>query len=179
MNILLAILLILVALIALLLILALFLRKRHYVRREITINAPNQKVFNFLRLLKNQDKFNKWAKADPDRNEAFKGTDGTVGFVYSWSGNKSAGKGEKEIVAIEEGKRIETEIRFTKPMPVAASVIMETEALSDRQTKVSLINTGKLNWPLNIMIPMAEKNFAKDMDSSLTTLKNLLESQTQ
>jgi hypothetical protein len=32
-----------------------------------------------------------------------------------------------------------------------------------------------LKYPLNIMIPMAEKRFPKDMDASLATLKNILE----
>ncbi len=76
---------------------------------------------------------------------------------------------------IVEGKRIETEIRFVKPMRVSASVIFETESLSDDQTKVNLINAGTLKYPLNIMIPMAEKKFPKDMDESLSTLKNILE----
>lgn len=40
-------------------------KKEHFVKREIVINAPRQKVFDFLKLLKNQDKFNKWAKANP------------------------------------------------------------------------------------------------------------------
>jgi len=52
---------------------------------------------------------------------------------------------------------------------------METASLSDDQTKVNLINRGTLKYPLNIMIPMAEKNFAKDLDISLSTLKNILE----
>jgi AAA15 family ATPase/GTPase len=60
-------------------------------------------------------------------------------------------------------------------MNVTASMTMETEPLSDNQTKVNFINTGTLKYPLNLMIPMAERNFAKDLDSSLTTLKNILE----
>ena len=175
MSILVTVLLSIASIIALLLILALFMKKEHYVRRETIINAPVQKVFGFLRLLKNQEQFNKWAKTDKDRKEEFKGTDGTVGYIYSWSGNKNAGEGEKEIMHIVEGKRIETEIRFVKPMQIKAQVIMETESLSENQTRVSLINAGKLNYPLNIMIPIAEKNFAKDLDSSLSTLKNILE----
>jgi uncharacterized protein YndB with AHSA1/START domain len=146
------------------------------VKREIIINAPRQKVFDFLKLLKNQDKFNKWATADKqNRKEEFKGTDGTVGFIYSWSGNKDAGQGEKEIKNIVEGKRIETEIRFMKPMRVSASVIFETESISENQTRASMINTGTLPWPLNLMIPMSEKKFPKFMDESLSTLKNILE----
>jgi hypothetical protein len=175
MNTITTILLVLAGIIALLLIIALFIKKKHYVKREIIINAPLQKVFDFLKLLKNQEEFNKWAKADPARKWEYKGTDGTVGFIISWSGNKKAGEGAKEIMNIIEGKRIETEIRFVKPMRVTASVIMETESLSANQTKVSLINTGKMNYPMNIFIPMAEKNFPKDMDESLATLKNILE----
>ena len=175
MNILITFLLIVFGIITLLLFIAIFLKKEHYVNREIIINAPHQKVFDFLRLLKNQEKFNKWAKTDPNRKIETKGTDGTVGYIYSWSGNKDAGQGTKEIKSIIEGKRIETEVRFTKPMKVSASVIMESEWLSDNQTKVSLINTGTLKYPLNIMIPMAENNFPKDMDASLSTLKKILE----
>jgi len=175
MNIIITILLVVAGIIALLLIIGLFMKREHYVRREIIINAPRQKVFDFVKLLKNQDEFNKHAMAGPDRKREFKGTDGTVGYIYSWSGNKNAGEGEKEIMHIVEGKRIETEIRFVKPMQIKAQVIMETESLSENQTRVSLINAGKLNYPLNIMIPIAEKNFAKDLDSSLSTLKNILE----
>lgn len=175
MNIIIAILSGIACIIAFLLIVALFLKKKHYVKREIIINAPKQKVFDFLKLLKNQDKFNKWAKADPNRKWEFKGTDGTVGFIISWKGNKDAGEGEKEIMDIVEGQRIETQIRFVKPMKTVANVIMETESISDNQTKVNLINSGTLNYPMNIFIPIAEKKFPKDMDSSLATLKTLLE----
>ena len=176
MNTLITILLVLAGIIALLLIIALFMKREHYVMREITINAPQQKVFDFLKLLKNQDQFNKWATADKaNRKEEFKGTDGTVGFIYSWSGNKSAGEGEKEIMSIVEGKRIETEIRFVKPIRTSASVIFETASLSENQTKVTLVNTGTLKYPLNIMIPMMEKSVVKGMDSSLSNLKDILE----
>jgi uncharacterized protein YndB with AHSA1/START domain len=175
MNIIITILLVIAGIIALFLILALFMKKEHDVEREIIIHAPLQKVFDFLRLLKNQEKFNKWARTDPNRIEEFKGTDGTTGFIYSWTGNKSAGKGEKEIKNIIEGKRIETEIRFTKPMRVSAQVIMETASLSDGRTKVILVNRGNLNYPLNLLIPLAQKNFGKDLEASLATLKKILE----
>ncbi len=175
MNILIIILLVLAGIIALLLIIALFMKKDHYVQREIIINAPRQKVFDYIKLLRNQDEFNKHAMAGPDRNREFKGTDGTVGYIYAWSGDKSAGVGEKEIMNIIEGKRVEMEIRFVKPMAATASIIMETESLPADQTKVSWSNAGILKYPLNIMIPTMEKHVKKDMDTSLSTLKNILE----
>jgi len=175
MNTIIIILLVVTGIIALLLIIGLFMKREHYVKREIIINAHRQKVFDYIKLLKNQDEFNKHAMAGPDRKREFKGTDGTVGYIYAWSGDKNAGVGEKEIKNIIEGKRIETEIRFVKPMRVTANIIMETESLSDNQTKVSWINAGTLKYPINIMIPMMEKHVSKDMDSSLLTLKTMLE----
>ena len=175
MNILITILFVLAGIIALLLIIGIFTKREHYVKREIIINAPLQKVFNYAKLLKNQDEWNKNAKGDPDKKQEFKGTDGTVGYIYAWSGNKNAGEGEKEIMNIIEGKRIETEMRFVKPMTFTASLIMDTESLSDNQTKVNLSHDGTLKYPKNIMILIFEKMFAKQMDISLSTLKNVLE----
>jgi hypothetical protein len=175
MNTLIIFIFVIAGIIALMLIIGLFMKREHYVNREIIINAPRQKVFDYLKLLKNQEKFNKHSMSGPDRKKEFKGTDGTVGFIYAWSGNENAGEGEKEIKNIIEGKRIETEIRFVKPMQAIASIIMETESLSDNQTRVYLSNGGELKYPLNIMIPIAEKKFSKDIDISLSALKNILE----
>ena len=58
MNILITIILTVAGIIALLLIAAFFMKREHYVKREIVINVPLQQVFDFLKLLKNQDKFN-------------------------------------------------------------------------------------------------------------------------
>jgi hypothetical protein len=60
-------------------------------------------------------------------------------------------------------------------MAVTASMIMDIESLSDNQTKVSWSNAGTLKYPVNIMIPMMKKHVAKDMNASLSTLKNILE----
>lgn len=177
MHILLIILTVIAGIIALLLIIALFMKKEHYMKREIIINVPRQKVFDYVKLLKNQDEFNKNAMAGADRTKEFKGTDGTVGYIYAWSGDKNAGVGEKEIKGIIEGKRIEAEIRFVKPMAVTATIIMETESVSDNQTRVSWSNGGTLKYPINVLIPVMEKSVAKDMDSSLLNLKNILEKQ--
>ena len=175
MNIFLTILLVLAGIIALLLIVGLFMKRQHYVRREIVINAPRQKVFDYIKLLRNQDTFNKHAMAGADRERTFTGTDGTVGYVYAWSGDKSAGVGEKEIMSIVEGKRVETEIRFVKPMQATASIVMETASLSEDQTRVQWSNAGTLKYPFNILVPMMQRHVAKDMDSSLLNLKGILE----
>ena len=175
MNILIIILSVITGIIVLLLIIALFTKKGYKTYREIIINAPRQKVFDYIKQIKNQDNFNKWIMVDPDMKRVFKGTDGTVGFIYAWNGNKEAGEGEQEIKAITEGKNIEMEIRFVRPFAGVAHANMTTESLSDNQTKVSWTTASEMKYPLNIMLPLIVKMLEKDMNTSLTTLKKILE----
>jgi len=161
--------------IIILFLLALFMRKNHFASTEITINTPSEKVFDFVRLLKNQEKFNKYAAKDQNRIVTETGIDGTVGYIFTWSGDRSAGKGEKEILTIDEGKEITSEIRFEKPMKTSATIVMKTIALGNNQTKVIWSNAGELPIPFNVMIPFFEKNFTKDMNESLQKLKSILE----
>lgn len=169
------ILLFLGGIIMLLLVVALFMRKEYFIRREMVINASVEKVFDYLKHLKNQDHFNKWVMTDPDMERNFKGTDGTVGFIYGWNGNKKAGEGEQQITQLIEGKKIATEIRFIRPFAAIAHADLDTEALSDQQTKVIWSNRSTMKYPMNLMIATIEKMLAKDMDESLSNLKTILE----
>ncbi len=163
------------SIIALFLIIAIFLKKGYNTHSEILINAPCQKVFDYLKQIKNQDNFNKWVMMDPNMKREFKGTDGTIGFIYAWNGNKEAGEGEQEIKAIYEGKSIEMEIRFVRPIAGIAHAKMTTESISDHQTKVTWTTAAPMKYPLNIMLSMIVKMLEKDMATSLTTLKDILE----
>lgn len=175
MEIFLTILIVLGSLIALILIASIFMRKDYTIQREITINAPLQKVFDYVKLLRNQDHFNKWVMVDVDMKRKFVGTDGTVGFIYGWNGNKRAGAGEQEIIKVIEANSIETEIRFVRPFPGIAKANMGTRTVGDNQTKVTWSNASKMTWPISLLLPMIEKALAKDMDESLGNLKKILE----
>jgi hypothetical protein len=166
---------IVISILALVFLAALLSRKSHYVKREIMIQAPKQRVFDYIKFVQNQETFNTNAMEDADRKKEFKGTDGIVGYVYAWIGNKDAGQGEKEIIAIEEGKSIEMEIRFTKPMKATARIIMETTLLTEDQAFLTWSNAGIIPVPVNLFIPKIEKHVAKDMDKSLLILNGLLE----
>jgi hypothetical protein len=166
---------IIIGLVALVFIAALMMPKRHFVKREIVIQAPLQKVFDYIRFLQNQESFNTNAMEDANREKTFKGTDGTVGYIYAWKGNKDAGKGEKEIINIIDGQSMEMEIRFVKPMKATARIIMETEIVAGNQTQLSWTNAGTLPVPINLFIPKMQKHVAADMDKSLVTLKTILE----
>lgn len=112
---------------------------------------------------------------DPNMKKEFKGTDGKVGFVYAWDGNNDAGKGEQEIKRIREGESVDVEVRFIKPFEGIAQAPMTTEALSDNQTKVTWGMKGQSKYPMNLMNLFMDSMLGKDLETSLATLKVILE----
>src|SRR5580693_6026620 len=115
--------------IAIPLIVALFVSNDFSIEREVTINKPRQVVFDYIKSLKNQEQYNHWLLIDPGAKKDFRGIDGTVGAVLAWdSNNNDEGKGEQEITKITEGERVESALRFYKPMKNTATTYVTTEA---------------------------------------------------
>ena len=178
MKILITILIVLAILVAIPLILALFVKKSYSVEREITIEKPQQVVFDYIKFLKNQNNFSKWATMDPAMKQEFRGTDGQAGFVSAWeSKDKNVGKGEQTIVGITEGQRIDYDLHFIKPFEGRADAYLVTESLGDNQTKVLWGFTSKMAYPMNIMLLFMnmEDMVGKDLSTGLTNLKRILE----
>jgi hypothetical protein len=175
MKILKRIVLILIIIVAIPLVIALFVKKEYTVEREIIINKPQREVFDYVRFLKNQDNYNKWTRMDPNMKKDFRGIDGTVGFVYAWDGNSDAGQGEQEIKDIRDGVSVDVELRFKRPFESTASAPFVTSALSPGQTSLKWGMKGKNPYPLNFMNLFMDKILGKDLESSLDTLKLILE----
>jgi RimJ/RimL family protein N-acetyltransferase len=168
---------ILLGLIALVLIAAFLMPKDYAVEKEIVINKPKAEVFEYLKSLKNQDNWSVWATRDPNMKKSFTGTDGTVGFTSMWEGNDDVGKGEQEITKIDEGDRVNTELRFLKPFESTNDAYMTTEAIDSISTKVRWGFTGAMPIPMNVMLPFMgmEKSVGKDFQDGLNNLKAILE----
>lgn len=168
---------IIVGVIAALLLAGLVISKDIRATKEIVINKPVNEVFNYVKYLKNQQNYSKWATLDPDMKNEFRGTDGQPGFVNYWIGNKKVGEGEQEILNIEEGKSVTTDIRFIKPFRSQAKAVMTTEAIDANSTKVSWGFESKMNYPMNIMKLFMNMNemVGKDFSIGLTNLKTVME----
>ncbi|MCL2413397.1 MAG: SRPBCC family protein [Bacteroidales bacterium] len=178
MNITLLILLALAILIATPFIMAIFLKKDYLVEREIIINRPKQEVFDYIKFLKNQNEWSKWATTDPNMKATYSGTDGTVGFTYTWdSDNKTVGKGMQELTKITDGEYIgyiEWDFRFAgKPHTIC---YWTTEAVSENVTRMKWGFTGRVNYPMNFMILFFEKLIGDGtLAPELTNLKTKME----
>jgi len=175
------ILLTIAVLIGILLIVALFVKKDYAVEREIVINKPKSEVFQYLKLVKNQDNFSKWNMMDAKMKKSYKGTDGQVGFSYSWdSKDEHLGTGQQIISKIVEGERMDTRLIFTKPMNAEDDCYFITESIDANTTKVKWGFTGAYPYPFNLMgltFDM-DKEVGPDFATGLSNLKKVLENNT-
>ena len=58
--------LIIAGIIVLLLLIAALTKKEFTLEKQVTINRPKQDVFNYLKLIRNQEKYSVWVMRDPD-----------------------------------------------------------------------------------------------------------------
>ena len=161
---------------------ALFIKKDYQVERVIVINQPVNEVFNYVKHLKNQDNFSKWASMDPNMQKTYRGTDATVGFVSAWaSDNPDVGVGEQEIKSIIPGKRIDYELRFLSPFQATEPAYMTTVTVGDNQTEVRWGFSGHMDYPMNLMFLFMdfEAMIGADLQQGLDTLKVVLEKPSQ
>lgn len=147
------------------------------VSRTIEINRPPAEVYDYLKFLKNQDEWSPWQKKDPDMKKEFRGTDGTVGAVSSWVGNKDVGSGEQEITRLVEGSRVESKLRFFKPWKSQSDAYMEVEQVSEGLSRVRWGFSGKNGFPMRLMMLFMnmDKMVGKDFEEGLVNLKARME----
>lgn len=158
---------------------ALFVSRDYSVEKEVIIERPHQEVYSYAKMLKNQDNFGKWQSVDPDMHKEYRGIDGQVGFVSFWkSENPDVGSGEQEILAIEEGKRIDYAFRLFEPFKSNDKVYMEFETIDSSQTKVRWGFEGHMAYPMNVFLLVMdmEEMLGNDFETGLQNLKKILES---
>lgn len=146
------------------------------IEKSVEINKNSGLVFDYLKMTKNQDNFSVWNMADPTMKKNHHGTDGTVGFKYSWDSTiKNVGAGEQEITAIEEGKSIDYTIKFVRPMENTGKIRFLITSLGDSKTSVDWIFDSPSKFPMILFAPIFKKMLGKDLEKGLANLKEILE----
>ena len=170
-------LIIIVSIIALLLLAAAIMKKEVSISSEIIINRSQADIFNYIKYLKNQEKYSKWVMLDPNCKILYTGTDGTIGSKAAWNSEvKNVGVGEQEIINITEGVGYEVEIRFEKPFKGTSYAKHTTQPISENQTKFTSTFSSTTPFPMNLMSAMLKNMLLKDMNETSSNLKKVLES---
>ena len=107
----------------------------------------------------------------------FTGTDGEVGAISYWNGNKEVGEGEQEITKIIQGERIEGELRFLKPWKSTSDCYFDVKEVDKETTEVTWGFSGNNKFPVSIMMLFMnmDKAVGKDFEEGLAALKEQLE----
>lgn len=103
------------ALLGLFLLAGLFISKEYTVSHSLTINKPQEEVFNYMKMFKNQENYSVWVMADPNIKLNYEGVDGTVGAKVSWDGNDDVGAGSQTVTKITSD-RMDIDLHFIRPM---------------------------------------------------------------
>lgn len=168
---------ILIGIILVLIILGFAAPKDYEVSRSIVIDKELKEVFQFLKLIKNQDQWSPWKKKDPNMVQSFIGNDGEVGFVAKWKGNKAVGEGEQEIITIVENEHIDMQLRFYKPWKSESIGHILVDRVDETQTIVTWGFSGRNKFPMSIFMLFMnmDKMMGKDFEEGLAKLKKVLE----
>jgi len=163
------------AFIVLLLIIAIFIPTRYTVSVSTTINKPQQEVYNYVKLIKNQENYSIWVMQDTNVVMTYTGTDGTVGFVANWnSKDDNVGEGEQQITKVD-GERVDVDLRFKRPMQGESKAATIVKAISANETQVTSEFYGYNPYPNNLMCFIG-KMFIKDAQTqNMANLKAILE----
>lgn len=163
------------AFIALLLLVALFIPNDYTVSVSTTINKPKAEVFDYVKQIKNQEKYSIWVMQDPNIVMNYTGVDGTVGFKASWnSKDDNVGEGSQQITAVSD-ERIDVDLHFERPMKGDAKAATFVETVSGNQTKVTNEFYGHATYPMNLMSIIGKKFITDAQTQNLANLKKILE----
>lgn len=167
---------ILAGIVLLVIILGIIAPKSYEVSRSIDIEKSIYTTFDYLKSLKKQDEWSPWGKRDPNMKKEFTGTDGEVGAISKWEGNKEVGSGEQEVTNIVDKQLIESQLRFLKPFKSTSDAFLKVIEIEEG-TRVTWGFTGKNKFPMSIMMLFMsmDKMIGKDFEEGLQSLKEILE----
>ncbi|MCB0646988.1 MAG: SRPBCC family protein [Saprospiraceae bacterium] len=150
--------------------------KKMIIEKSVDINKPITTVYDFIKISRNQDKFSVWNMADPNQKVTTSGTDGTVGYQYSWdSTNKNVGAGKQTITKLMPNEEIAYLLQFERPMKNTATSKFLTKELGPDKTRVTWTFEGETKFPMSLFSFIFKGMLGKDLQKGLDNLKGLLE----
>lgn len=112
---------ILVGLVVVIMIAAVLQPARFRVERSAAIAAPPGVLFDQVNDHKKFQKWNPWAKLDPESKTSYSGPDSGVGAVASWTGKK-VGTGSATIIESVPGEFVRQRMDWLKPLEGTSTV---------------------------------------------------------
>lgn len=149
--------------------------KFHYERSGV-INASADKIFPYLSNFKLGGEWSPFEKVDPNMKKTFTGEDGAVGAKMEFEGNKDAGSGKLELLALIPNQSVDIKLTMIKPFP-AENLVQYKLTPEDEGTRFTWIMSGDggfMGKLMNVFID-CEKMIGDQFDVGINNLKTLIE----
>jgi uncharacterized protein YndB with AHSA1/START domain len=162
--------------IAVVLILAATKPGRFSVRREITVNAPAEKIFPLINDFHQWVAWSPYEHRDPALKRTYSGVESGKGAVYAWDGNNNVGSGRMEILESTPSSKIVIKLDFFKPFEGHNTAEFTMLPQGDATNVTWLMHgpspfMGKI---MHVFINM-DRMVGKDFEIGLANLKRLTE----
>lgn len=146
------------------------------IERSVTVAAPPTAVWAQVSTFKAMDAWSPWNELDPSMKKTLEGTDGTVGAVSRWEGNKDVGKGEQRIDSLVPEALVKTRLKFIEPWEAENDALVEL-APDGEGTRVTWAMEGENTFMSKIMSKFMDMDamLGKDFEKGLAKLKTIAE----
>lgn len=146
------------------------------ISRQITINAPMERVHALVADLREWRQWSPWEDLDPAMERTYSTPASGVGASYGWSGNKKAGKGQMTITT-DRPNLVALQLRYEKPFPADNKVEFQLTPVG-AATQVVWQVTAPTNFIMRMfnVVKMLDKMMGSDFEKGLARLKSVAES---
>ena len=147
------------------------------VERSTSIDAPAERIFEFVNDLHTWTEWSPWEGIDPDLQRTYDGPLTGVGSSYAWQGNRKVGAGRMEITGADHPTGIDLRIDFIKPFRSTNQTHFELRPTDAGPIRVTWSMTGPTTLVTKLMglFKSMDKMIGPDFEKGLAQLKVVAE----
>ena len=149
---------------------------RFSVRREITVQAPAEKIFPLINDFHQWVAWSPYEHRDPALKRTYSGMESGKGAVYAWDGNNNVGSGRMEILDTSAPSKIVIKLDFFSPFEGHNTAEFTMLPQGDA-TNVTWLMHGPASFMSRLMQVFINLDhmIGKDFEIGLANLKRLTE----
>lgn len=147
------------------------------VKREITMGADKDKVFDYANSLRKfVENWSPWTDKDPEMETSYEGPEEGVGAIYNWKGHpKKVGYGTMKIIASDSPNKVVSFLSFGGRGDAEVSLIIDDFKSGEVRVRWEFEADNGNNPIGRIFGRMMDKFLGPDFELGLEKLKKVCE----
>ena len=146
------------------------------VQRQVSIQAPPDKIFPLINDFKAWPAWSPYETKDPAMKRTYSPNSAGKGATYAWDGDSNVGQGRMEITDAQSPGRVAIKLDFTRPFEAHNNVVFTLLAKGDA-TEVTWDMQGPANYLsklIGVFVNM-DRMIGQDFEVGLANLRSVAE----